>query len=24
VEAFMEIMPKNASSGWDNYEVKKP
>ena len=24
VEAFMEIMPKNTSSGWDNYEVKKP
>jgi hypothetical protein len=24
VEAFMEIMPKNSSSGWDNYEVKKP
>jgi hypothetical protein len=24
VEAFMEIMPKDTPSGWDNYEVKKP
>ena len=24
VEAFIDIMKAGASSGWDNYEVKKP
>jgi hypothetical protein len=24
VEAFMDIMPENAPSGWPDYEVKKP